>query len=350
MVHGSCWVKAIKTIVGVLLCASCIVKADGRLYSYLDVEASSEPVPISDMVDGWNSSFQKGDYAYADASAVIGFDVDGWIFERETRWYYYLTFSPDTAAWYRDLDQGNERTSQDQIELSAKVLEAQGLRFGHRFEGGHWQVTPKLAVYKVGHFQFGQLKGVSFDGTGRNVSIELNSYFDEDKILDYKADVPEGTGVSLSIAGDWQITDQWAVNYELNDLFNRWIFQDAGFNKGCVNLGSVDETVCSSSSSASGRSGQEKLVETIPVTSKARLLYQPLGVSLAGTMHGRYERLSLAKFWSLNNLDLGASVHSTNQFGLHAHHRYFQLDIVSDDRRIHYTRDAQVTLGISLPW
>jgi len=335
---------------GLFLCASCIAHADGRIYSYLDVEASSEPVPIGDMIDGWDSTFKSGDYAYANASAVIGVDVNSWILERETRWYYYLTFSPDTAAWYRDLDQGNERTSQDQIELSAKVIEAQGLRFGHRFEGERWQVTPKLAVYKVGHFQFGQLNGVSFDGTGRNVSVELNSYFDEDKVLNYKADVPEGTGVSLSIAGDWQITEQWAVDYEFNDLFNRWMFEDAAFNKGCVNLGSVDETVCTSSSSASGRSGQERLVETIPVTSKARLIYQPLGLALAGTMHGRYERLSLAKFWSLDKIDLGASIYSTNQFGLHVHNRYFQLDVISDDRRIHYARDAEVTLGVSLPW
>ncbi len=350
MALGSCLVR-VNISLGLLLCgASCIANADGRFYSYLDIVASSEPVPIGDMIDGWDSSFQKGDYAYANASAVMGFEINSWILERETRRYYYLTFSPDTAAWYRDLDQGNERTTQDQIELSAKVLDAQGLRFGYRFEGEYWQITPKLAVYTVGHFQFGQLNGVSFDGTGRNVSVELNSYFDEDKILDFKADVLEGQGLTLSIAGDWQISDQWSLNYELNDLFNRWTFEDAAFNKGCVNLGSVDETVCSSTSSASGRSGQEKLIETIPVNSKARLTYQPLGLSVAGTMHGRYERLSLAKFWLFDDIDLGISLHSTNQFGLHVHNRYFQLDVVSDDRRIHYARDAEVTLGISLPW
>jgi hypothetical protein len=344
-------VKAINYIVVVLLlCLSSIANADGRLYSYLDIEASSEPVPISDMIDGWDSAYQKGDYAYANASAVVGIDVNGWILEQETRRYYYLTFSPDTAAWYRDLDQGNQRTTRDQIELSAKVLEAQGLRFGYHFEGKRWQITPKLAVYKVGHFQFGQLNGVSFDGTGRNVSIELDSYFDEDKILNYEANVPEGAGLSLSIAGEWQFNDQWVVSYELNDLLNRWTFEDAAFNKGCVNLGHVDETVCSSSSSASGLSGQEKLITTIPVNSKARLTYQPLGLSLAGTMHGRYERLSLAKYWSVDNVNLGVSVYSSNQLGLHVHNRYFQLDVVSDDRRIHYARDAEVTLGISLPW
>jgi hypothetical protein len=51
-----------------------------------------------------------------------------------------------------------------------------------------------------------------------------------------------------------------------------------------------------------------------------------------------------------DDIDLGISLHSTNQFGLHVHNRYFQLDVVSDDRRIHYARDAEVTLGISLPW
>ncbi|MCD8532070.1 MAG: hypothetical protein LRY66_12160 [Saccharospirillaceae bacterium] len=237
---------------------------DWQLYSGLDIHGSSEPVSLTDMMSGWDGDFQPGTYAYADARFRLGLRFDHWRLERETRWYYYLTFNRDTSEFYRELEQGLPGAADRRLELEVKGLQARGVRLAHSFGVASFSITPALAYYHVGHFQFGTLDGVSAAGDPLTASAVLDYHFDQDKILEYPADVGDGSGISADLQISGLLQERWRLEAAISDLWNRWQFDDAAFTTGCINLSGGGQAVCSSSGAASGRSGQSSYTTDIP--------------------------------------------------------------------------------------
>ena len=102
------------TVVAIIALASCQAiisaaadSAQGAIFADVDMQASSEPVPIDDMVSGWDGPFQSGEHAYADARFSFGVEYDGWRLSRDQRWYYYLEFSKNTSRFFNALERGN---------------------------------------------------------------------------------------------------------------------------------------------------------------------------------------------------------------------------------------------------
>lgn len=324
--------------------------AGGGVYSSLTLHSSSEPVPVSDMVSGWDGDFNPGTYAYADGRITFGVDYDSWHLSQEQRWYYYLKFSKGTSVFYRNLEQNLASDEEYDLDLSVKSFRGQGIRLGKTMNFADWKLTPSFAYYRISEYQFGQLQGVSSAGNEVSASATLNYYFDEDKILEYQVDVPDGHGFSADLAIAYNGFTDWQLSATLSDLVNYWLLPDAGYTTGCINLGDSSSSVCSSSGSASGRSGQDDYSTQIPVTLDAEARYEPYALSVAGYVHGRYRRLSLMKSWSSPAGNLGVSVHTTNQFGLHWFSRYHELSLISDDQRLHSARDLQMNLRLGWYW
>lgn len=324
--------------------------ADWQLYSAVDVHGSSEPVSLTNMVSGWDGDFQSGTYAYADARFRMGMHYQSWQVERETRWYYYLTFNRDTSEFYRELELGLPGSKDRILDLEVRGLQARGVRLSRRFDLPLFSVTPGLAYYRVGHFQLGSLKGASFAGEPLTASAVLDYHFDQDKILEYPADVGDGSGVSLDISLQTRLRDRWQLDAAFSDLWNRWQFADAAFTTGCINLSGGGQAVCNSSGAASGRSGQSSYTTDIPWTLDAGVYDEQRQLGVRYFQHDRYQRLSLAKDWTTSLGGVGASIHSTRQLGLHWRSGWHRLEIVSDDIRPAYARDIQLRLGISLSW
>ncbi len=324
--------------------------ADRQLYSLLEIHGSSEPVSLTDMTTGWDGDFQPGTYAYADARLRFGVHYQRWQLERETRWYYYLTFNRDTSEFYRELELGLPGEKDRRLNLEVKGLQARGLRFSHRFELPMLSITPALAYYHVGHFQFGSLKGASAVGDPLTASAILDYHFDQDKILEYPADVSDGSGVSMDVSFSGELNEHWQLDATVTDLWNRWQFDDAAFTTGCINLSGGGQVVCNSSGAASGRSGQSSYATDIPWSLDGGVYNASWQAGVRYFQHDRYKRFSLAKDWETPLGVMGASLYSTDQIGLHWRSSWHRLDIVSDDLRPAYARDIQLRLGFMLDW
>ena len=100
------------------------IKHTGNMSFSLSAEASSEPVPIDQMIEGWEQDADPGEYAYADMSLVASASYQNFTLNAERRWFYSLKFSPDTTAVYLDAEFGIETQQDRDLNLVAKVFQA----------------------------------------------------------------------------------------------------------------------------------------------------------------------------------------------------------------------------------
>lgn len=327
----------------------------GLLYSELDLMTSAEPVPVLDMVNGWDGPFQSGRYAYADARVRMGSrwgSSDRWMLEWERRWHYDLSFSAGMSRYYYATEQGESLAADESLRLDARTLEAQGVRLGHRFDGRDWQLQPALALYRVSQWQFGSLNGLADGAAEGTASARLDYHYDQDRILEYGVDPGVGWGLSLDVSGRWQLADDWQLDLAALDLLNRWYFADSGYTSACVNFNSPAQTVCSSSATASGKSGQEVFVASLRPTLSGELAYIPLSMSLQVYHHGEFSRVGLEKRWQplTAGPQLGVSAYSTAQIGVGVYAGHWHLAIASDDLRTGFARDLQAEAGVEWRW
>lgn len=322
----------------------------GRLLLEASVHASSAPVPVYEMANGWGSQLRDGDYAYADARLLTALEWQGWRIGYEVRQYYNLTFSEDTARFYFNTENNISSPDFYNLDLQVQALTATGIRAGKRWQLQGLTIMPQVTLYRVTAFQFGELSGRAQGNNGLSVSALLDYHYDEDKILNHQADVGLGQGGSVDLALAYE-HDGWQLALHLQDLLNRWYFSDAAFTRGCVNLAGQGGAVCTGTGgSASGTSGQEVLTTQIPLTLQGEVAYQPYGMALGYYQHDRYQRLSARKNWTTAAGELGVSLHSTAQLGLHWDGPWHRLSVLSDDRHYRQAHHLQLGLTLMLPW
>lgn len=322
-----------------------------ELYTSLDVRGYSESVPVADMVQGWDGPFQSGRYALGDVRLVTGARWQSWFVERESRWHYDLRFSSGMSRYYYALEQGRALASTEALQLDVRSVEAWGVRLGRAIEhtaaSGKWRLTPALAVYRAGHFQYGQLSGTAEQGSDSQASAELEYHYDDDKILEHDPFVPKGWGVSLDITAAWQ-GEHWQADVRIQDAINRWQWNDAAFTTACININDPQQSICTSSGTASGRSGQDVLVARLRPTTSARLVQSQWQTEASLDLHDRFERLGLHQFFLQGQA--GVSVHTTRQLGVHWRSGWLTLDWLSDDLRLSYARDLDIRARVNLQW
>lgn len=323
-----------------------------NLKFFASIEASSEPVSIQNMIHGWSDSAQGGDYAFADMLIKTEYRERNYVLALESRWFYSLAFTPGTVDWYLEVDQGVDNDYSGDIELRYDAFDAIGASIGYEFEFSFGSITPILTRYVLNHYQFGELDGVAAPGRGIDVSANLDYYFDDDKILEY--DVPEGdrSAYSLTLLAQFQPTEQVAVSLELRDLWNRFKLSDASFRQGCINLGEVDNSVCDlGDSSVEGVDGNKDVLTDIPATLISRATHNVYGLEAELYWHDRYQRLSLAKDWSLtSNLGAGLVLTSLNQVGVRGRYKMISWQYLVDDAQVKKARDGRFFLGLDYSW
>ncbi|WP_300426243.1 hypothetical protein [uncultured Thalassolituus sp.] len=325
--------------------------SEGRVSARLTIEASSGPVPIDQMINGWESNARSSDFAFADGTASLTAEYQGWLLGAERRYYYLYEFTPDTVSWYEEVEQGSENSTDKNIDLDVSSFDARGVFAGYRFSGNGWSLTPSFTLYKLGHYQFGELSGRSSEGEGTNASAFLDYYFDEDKILAYEAEEGERFGYSLSVAGTRSFNDDWTASFELRDLWNRLEFFTASHRTGCINVGTVETSVCEQEgASVSGKDVLEDYITRIPVTVRGSLSYEPYRMHGDLILHGPYRNLTLRKDWLVGSFVSGVSVSSANQLGVYLVGEWFRIRYAADDLRLNYVRDAQLEASLFYQW
>lgn len=339
------------------------VQAEQSIYAQLDAVATSETVSIHDMTTGWDGNYRSGELAFADASFIIGFSSDlniaeqnlGSIrLEREVRAYYYMSFDKETADFYRALELESDLTSDKKLDLKVKQFDAVGLSVGFTspkftVENIDFQLGFDLAVYQVGHFQFGSIQGIAEFGDTEAASALIDYRYDEDKILDHQADVDKGRGVSVST--DLLITyQQWQVALQLKDAINHFQWDNGAYTQGCVNIGGGDQALCQTEGSATGTSGQEAMVENIPVTVNAKFTHLGADISVHAMSHDKYYRLGLEKGHQTSLGRFALFLYHPRLVGASWQTDYFDFQFGADTLKLSKARNIQLNMGVNWHW
>ncbi|WP_221798704.1 hypothetical protein [Oceanobacter mangrovi] len=333
-----------------------------ELYSDTKLVASSAAVSLRDMIHGWDGGFQDGEYAYADARQRLGVlvgDPQGshWLLEWQRRWHYDLSFSKGMARYYRASETGEALQQDESLRLDIRAITATGLNFGKQFEltEQSLKLTPSVTVYRADSWQFGHLNGWAAAGSSGSASATLDYHFNEDKLLEYQVDPAAGWGLSFNLGVDWQIAEQWRLRGQIDDLWNLWRMEDSGYTDACINFDSPSQSVCTSSATASGKSGQEVFYGRLRPATEINLSWTPqlkglqLGINLYH--QGDYSRVGatvrqqLADSWSVHS-----GIYSSRQLGAGVGWKYLALDLKLDDYRMANVRDADFNLRLALPF
>lgn len=323
------------------------------VFSGFSIEASAEPVPISDMISGWDGPFQPGEYAYGDGRIFFGVEYQGWTLKREQRWYYYLEFSEQTSRTFNALERGTD-VGAGGVDLEAWSFESYGFSLAKVFTPlENLVIEPELALYRVGHYQFGTLKGFTESGTNEDdlkASAILDYHFDEDKILEFDGDQDKGQGISLNTRIAYQFNPQWSVDVLLLDLWNQQKFDQALFTEGCIEFSNPDNPVCDAIGVSSGRSGVESFSTSIPVTLDSAVYYQSWDTQVSYFHHGRYRRFGVEKFWQLGSQRFSIVGYSDKQVGIGWQSLWHSLELSADETEAARIRDLRASLTLRFPW
>jgi len=337
--------------------------AQQSVYSQIDVLAHSEPVPIKDMLSGWNGSYQRGEVVYADTHWAFGYrqslnvdgtDVGHFQLQREHRYYYYLKFSKDTADYYRALELGNDLTSDKTLDLTIKQFEAPGISLGYsspsfNFSGLDMEAGAKFAIYQPGHFQFARIEGIAGAGDVTAASADISYRYDDDKLLDHQAEVDKGLGMSLSVRLLLRY-GQWQGKLGLKDVVNRFQWHNGAFTQGCINIGGGSQAQCETEGAASGISGQGEITETIPYTLTTQLTHAGLDLSLHGMRHDAYYRLGLEKGTQTSLGRFAFFLYYPRLIGASWQTKYFDLQLGADTLKFSQARNIQLNMGVNWHW
>lgn len=317
------------------------------------VLAASEPVSIDDVVNGWGGDFSPGRFAFADITTEIGARYQSVEFGYVSRRFFDLSFSRDTSAFYHQLENDGQNdglsTEEYDLRLTAAAFEAEGLFSRVEMDYGGIRITPGLAFYRVNHYQFGSLSGFA---TASDGTVQLNYYFDEDKILDFptdgslgegfSADVEPGLAVTTDLAVEWQ-GGGVAVLFSAKDLLNRFSFPVAAQTLGCVNIARDGNASCLSSG---GVSRENELVTHIAPTYELSVADERSGLALHVLKHDLIKRLGIS--WAFDAFQLGA--YSTRQLLVSYRSEYVSLALALDNHELKDVRDADANIELRLPW
>lgn len=333
------------------------------IYSEFELIASSEPVPINDMVTGWDGSYQRGEMAFADAIWKFGFstafEIEGvelgqFHLNREQRHYYYLNFDEETADFYRALELGKDLIGNKKLDLRIKQFEALGASAGFtsaefKVRGFDVSIGFDVSLYKVGHFQFAELNGIAEDGDVTAASAVINYRYDDDKILSHKADVDKGVGVSFSPLLKIQYR-QWQGELQLKDVANRFQWQDGAFTQGCINIGGGEQARCQAQGAGEGISAQGQINESIPFTLNSRISHVGSDVSLSGMRHDMYYRLGIEKGLQTSLGRWAFFLYYPRLIGASWQTEYVNFQFGADTLNISQARNIQLNMGVNWHW
>ena len=337
--------------------------AEQNVYSSFDSIISSESVPINDMLTGWENSYQRGEIVFADVNWSFGFSSDleiaGESFgqlsvQREYRRYYYLNYDKETSDYFRALELGNELTSNKKLDLTFKQFEAPGITFGYeskkfQMESINWQLGLGMSLYQPGHFQFGSIKGIAEAGEASAASGIINYRYDDDKLLDHRAEVDKGLGLSLSLMFALEL-EQWRARVSVKDIINRFRWRNSAFTKGCINVGGGSRAQCDADGAASGISAQGEVVETIPYTLNAKLSHLNSGLIAYGMAHDEYYRLGLEKGVQTSLGRFAFFLYYPRLAGLSWQASIFNIQLGADTLKLSQARNLQLNMGINWRW
>lgn len=342
--------------------------SESALDAGFSILASSEPVAIDDMVNGWDGDYQKGELAFADASWDIGFtqsieyegkDLGRMRVARGYRIYYYMKFHKDTADYYRAQELKKEFAGIKTLDLEVKHFEAPSLSFLYsspdiRLPFYNLKSGFKVGanVYQLGHAQFAEVKGVAFGPDTSAFSANIDYRYDQFKLpwlkdeKEFETEKGQGYSFDLGIALE---QEHWFLGLNAKDLFSRLYWNASGVTVACLQTESGEGAVCESNG-GNGRSELTSVSERIPVSISGVLRNKDYDLSLHAFQHDTFKRLGIEKGFNTELGRFALFLYHPRLLGTSWQTDYFNLQVGADTLKFSKARNVQLNMSIKYFW
>ena len=330
--------------------------------------ASSEPVSLDDMVNGWDGDYKKGELAFVDAAWQIGLTTSidykdssfGEIrVSRGYRIYYYLKFHEDTADYYRAQEQKTELDGNKVLDLEVKHFEAPSISFSYTspmldlpFYNLKSGFTVASNLYRPGHMQFAKVKGVAFGPGTSAFSADIDYRYDQFKLPwleDEKAyETTRGEGYSFDV-GVFLEQENWSLGLQAKDVLTQLYWEASGVTVACLQTESGEGAVCESNG-GNGRSDLKSVIETIPTSFSGVLKHKGYDLSLHAFKHDTFKRLGIEKGFNTELGRFALFLYHPRLLGASWQNDYFNFQFGADTLKLSKARNIQLNMGVNWHW
>lgn len=324
-----------------------------HLSVYANTQAHSPAAPITHWFNGFSTAPKAGDYAFANSRIGMFAQYQNWHIGIERRRYDYLSFNRDTLSFYYALEQSQTPPQNSRLSLNVQSLNAKGAFLGYQFTHRQQQLRLRLYYYQINDYQFGQLSGLTGSTQRVSATANVDYIFSQDKLLAYPAKAQAGYGLSSDIRYLGKLTKHWQMQLHLQDVLNQIRIEQAGFTRGCINVGQPATPVCHSIGAGSGRSGHQRYRTQIPLSADLTLSYRPYQLELGAFQHQKAKWVSVAKQFSYQyqgTQQIKIGLTSLPSMILSWHYKGIKLAAEIDDYRTQHLHHLGLQLGYSLSW
>jgi len=217
---------------------------NNNISAYLLSESYSNILPIKQLIDD--------DWLQAPATdSSIGFTQNEtglkayWgniSFNVAHRIDYFVFTNPDTAQAFYLERTDQPLTTQDSYQLALKLhhQRSNGFRVGYQWQFDGFSTEINVGYWDVSASRESQITGEVFGDNNNNITgtAEITEYYNDKNFLKHTNNnnkwETDGYGITLDLAINWQITDNFNLDVDIKDLYTQFNMKSLGFSQGKV--------------------------------------------------------------------------------------------------------------------
>ncbi|MFT6433364.1 MAG: hypothetical protein ACJAVI_001406 [Candidatus Azotimanducaceae bacterium] len=267
-------------------------KQDWKVFTQLNLFAYSAPVSIDKFANNFDAPLESGDTAFTHNQIEAGVQWNEWRVSYVQRFDYVTSFTEDTALYHHSVKNNIPLATNREYQLLLDVerLTASGLKLGYT-----WDVRDDLS-FDIAFAYYNELSGLQsgkaaidgdlepitdqliadaeaiLDGVDAgnrdlsplltlvqdvNAKLLIDYYYDDPKFNEpiYAKPVvtgppnpvisgvdfsePNGSGYSLDLGVNWQVTEQLNLDLKLFDVVNNFSWENAPYTLATFDLNST---------------------------------------------------------------------------------------------------------------
>jgi len=155
---------------------------------------------------------------------------------------YFVFTNPDTAQAFYLERTDQPLTTQDSYQLALKLhhQRSNGFRVGYQWQFDGFSTEINLGYWDVSASRESQITGEIFGDNNNNITgtAEITEYYNDKNFLKHTNNnnkwETDGYGITLDLAINWQVTDNFNVDVDIKDLYTQFSMKSLGFSQGNV--------------------------------------------------------------------------------------------------------------------
>lgn len=210
-----------------------------------ELDAYSEPVPVQQMLAGWQQG-GVGEYAQGRWISEVYLREPAWQMGWVSRKDYHLAFSRDTARFYSKLENQQLGPGSYPLDLRVNTLESQGLKFIRFIPLSFGQLSVGGALLRPYAMHQGSLSGlgeVSASGA-QGFEYNLDYRYSHNALLEQDAENTNGLAHAFEMHLDIPLQGGRQLSLQADDVFYRVYWRQIGRSQGCIYKNRVTLSVC----------------------------------------------------------------------------------------------------------